>query len=271
MVDNQLLPPHYQVDTVYVRSTERDRTMMSAQSLLLGLYPPGVGPVLADNTPALPAQIQPIPIHVIPSAQDKALIIDLRTNEFSELLANYVFTRADWQQKSAEWSSQYPRWSQLTGTNIENMMDIVSVGDTLNTYMIHDIALPEGLSSDEAKTIIAAGNWILATLFKPRQVGDTVGKEALNEIKEHLQRIVEQKTKAKFVLLSAHDVTLLGVMSALHIPLDSAPPYASDLNFSVYQSDTDELLIKVTYNNKPVLLPGCEVNHCSLNQWLKQI
>ncbi|KTC86846.1 histidine phosphatase family protein [Legionella brunensis] len=271
IIDNHLLPANYQANTIYVRSTEVDRTMMSAQSLLIGLYSPGTGPVLADATPALPAQIQPIPIHVIPAAQDNALLIDLRTNEFSELLTNHVFTRADWQRKSAEWSPQYARWSQLTGATIDNMVDVISVGDTLNTYLAHDIALPDGLSREEAKTIIAAGNWILATLFKPQQVGDIAGKGALNEIKEHLQRVADQNAKTKFVLLSAHDVTLLGVMSALHVPLDSAPPYASDLNFSVYQSDSDELLIKVTLNNKPVLLPGCTINHCSLNQWLKQV
>ncbi|WED43956.1 histidine phosphatase family protein [Legionella cardiaca] len=270
LVDNQLLPASYQANTMYVRSTEVDRTMMSAQSLLMGLYPPGTGPVLADAKPALPSQIQPIPIHVVPAAQDNALLIDLRTNEFSELLTNYVFTRADWQQKSAEWSAQYARWSQLTGMTIDNMIDVISVGDTLNTYIAHDLALPQGLSIEEAKTMIAAGNWILATLFKPQQVGDIAGKGALNEIKEHLQRVAERSSKTQFVLLSAHDVTLLGVMSALHVPLDSAPPYASDLNFSVYQSDSDELLIKITYNNKPIPLPGCEINHCSLDQWLKQ-
>ncbi len=41
---SQLLPIEYQSETLYVRSTNVDRTLMSAQSLLLGLYPLELAP-----------------------------------------------------------------------------------------------------------------------------------------------------------------------------------------------------------------------------------
>src|SRR3990167_2889333 len=59
-----LLPPQYDVKTLMVRSTDFNRTLMSAESLLYGLYPLGSGPrLLSSGQTALPQAFQPIPIH----------------------------------------------------------------------------------------------------------------------------------------------------------------------------------------------------------------
>lgn len=46
-VDTGFLSSSYKRDEVYVRSTDKDRTLQSAQSLLYGLYPPPTGPKTA--------------------------------------------------------------------------------------------------------------------------------------------------------------------------------------------------------------------------------
>jgi lysosomal acid phosphatase len=56
VVDFGMLNATYQREDVSVRSTDYDRTLMSANSLLTGLYPPGTGPLTGD-------QLQPVPIH----------------------------------------------------------------------------------------------------------------------------------------------------------------------------------------------------------------
>ena len=230
-VDNQLLPKEYHLNDIYIRSTDYDRTLMSAQSVLMGLYPLGTGPNLPDTSPALPSNYQPIPIHTVPTAQDNVFFINLGSSEVSDLLDKYVYTRTDWQEKSAQLATHYNRWSQLTGATIENVFDILSVGDVLNSYVAHDIPLPEGLSKEEAHQIIEAGDWIFATLFKPQEVGDVIGKPALHKITGYLQQAVKNKNKTKFILVSAHDVTLLAVMSALHAPLRSCPFFCIGFKF----------------------------------------
>lgn len=270
-VDNQLLSPNYQANTIYIRSTDYDRTIMSAQAVLMGLYPLGTGPSLPDSTPALPYSFQPVPVHTVPAAQDSALLINLHTSEVSDLLNTYIYSRTDWKAKSAELSPHYNRWSQLTGVTIDDMFDVLSVGDTIHTYVAHNLPLPSGLSNEEATEIIEAADWIHATLFKPQEIGDVVGKAALQKITDYIQLAVDHKSTTKFVLLSAHDVTLLGVMSALHAPLNSSPDYASDLNFSVYQSESDNYYVKVTLNDKPVSIPGCNDNICQLNQLMSKV
>jgi acid phosphatase len=270
MVDHQLLNSNYQPNSIYARSTDYDRTIMSAQSLLFGLYPLGTGPSSPESTqPALPSGFQPVPIHTIAASQDGALLIDISSKKIADMINRYVYTSAEWKAKSAELETQYQRWGQLTGVHVASMYDVLSLSDTVRAYVNHDVALPDGLSSEEAKKIIAAGDWIYASLLKPKEVGDVAGKAALQKIVFYLQQAAEQKSKTKFVLISAHDVTTMGVMSALHAPLDAAPTYAADLNFSLYESGSGNYYVKVSYNDNPVNVPGCHGNVCSLGQLIK--
>lgn len=271
MINSQLLTTNYQPNTIYARSTDFDRTIMSAQSVLIGMYPPGTGPVLPNSSPALPFGLQPVPIHTVPASQDSAFLIDIGSSKISDLIAKYVYTRADWKAKSTELESQYARWSQLTGIAIANMFDVLSLGDILRAYINHDVAMPNGLTKEEANKIIQAGDWIYASLLKPKEIGDVAGKAALQKIAGHIQQAAEKKSKTKFILLSAHDVTTLGVMSALHAPLDTVPTYASDLNFSMYESGSQNYSIIVTFNDVPVNIPGCNGNVCSLSQFMSVV
>ncbi|RUR07803.1 histidine phosphatase family protein [Legionella sp. km772] len=267
--NHALLPKNYEAGAVYVQSTDFDRTIMSATSLLMGLYPLGTGPILSDSTPALPSQFQPIPIHTVPNTKDSVFLVDLSSSETAELIEKYVFTRADWKEKSLQLEPHYNRWSQLTGLNITSLWDVVMLGDTLTTYLAHDIPFPEGLSKEEAYTIMKDGQWLFATFFKPTQIGDAVGKQPLRKVIEYVQKAAEKTSKTKFVLISAHDSTLLAIMSALHKPLQSTPPYASNLNFSLYQNDLEHYFVTISFNEELIGVPGCQGKLCTLEQFLK--
>jgi hypothetical protein len=58
-----IISPTFHPNEIYVRSTDYDRTLMSAQSNLIGFYP-------LFNVPAGKVPVQPIPIHTIPKADD---------------------------------------------------------------------------------------------------------------------------------------------------------------------------------------------------------
>src|SRR5579872_6383729 len=114
-----LLPAQYKAGTVYVRASDFDRTLMSGQSFLMGLYPLHTGPQLPNKTQsALPEAYQPIPLHTIPQDQETMLIPDTAYYKYNDLLAKYVYPLAQWQQKTAELQPKFAAWSQATGINI---------------------------------------------------------------------------------------------------------------------------------------------------------
>ena len=59
-----LLNSTYLASEIRVRSTDYDRTLMSAQSNLVGLYP------VKSNSDNGQVPIQPIPIHTVPITED---------------------------------------------------------------------------------------------------------------------------------------------------------------------------------------------------------
>jgi lysosomal acid phosphatase len=65
---SEFLPEAYSREDIYIRSTDVDRTLMSAASNLAGLYPPEGGQIWNTNI-----KWQPIPIHTVPENMDEVI------------------------------------------------------------------------------------------------------------------------------------------------------------------------------------------------------
>lgn len=262
-----LLPSQYTVGTIYVRSTDINRTLMSAQTALLGLYPPGTGPILPDGKPAAPDDIQPIPIHTVATETDSLLIPDYDKVDYHQLLERYVFSSPEWKEKAAELEPKFAQWSAATGIEITNLIQIESLADTVFIYQRYHIPLPPGIAND-AQTIVEAGHWVLAETYKPAEIGHATGGTLLKAIAGYLQTASEGKSPLKYVIFSAHDTTLLSAMSCLGKPLTGPPPYASDLKFALFKTDQNNFRVEVRYNDQTVRISSSGDDSVSLPQFL---
>ena len=262
-----LLPPQYTVGTIYVRSTDINRTLMSAQSALLGLYPPGTGPTLPDGQPAAPYGIQPIPIHTVATETDSLLIPDYDKADYHQSLERYFFSSPEWKEKAAELEPKFAQWSTATGIEITNLIQIESLADTVFIYQRYQIPLPPGITND-AQAIVDAGHWVLAETYKPAEIGHATGGTLLKAIAGYLQAASEGKSSLKYVLFSAHDTTLLSAMSCLGKPLTGPPPYASDLKFALFKTDHNDFRVEIRYNDQTVNLSTSGSGSVSLPEFL---
>ncbi|MBS0287434.1 MAG: histidine-type phosphatase [Proteobacteria bacterium] len=251
-----LLPERYQPGTIFARSTDYDRTLMSAQSLLLGLYP--------LPSCELPTSFQPIPIHTQHATDNDALHADTHGPAFQQAYEQYVKTHATWQAKDNALKHNYPRWSKVTGIHITNLYQLISLGNTLFIYQSNNKSIPEGLTQKDVEEISAAGKWAFCFMFKPQPVAQAVGQPLLKEVFDYLKDAPHEKLK--YVLLSAHDSTILALMSALGVPLEEPPPYASQVHFAVYEITPNHYKVNISYNDKLLSLPACAERMCRLEE-----
>lgn len=269
--ETHLLPTTYQRDTIMVRSTDYDRTLMSAQSLLMGLYPAGTGPSTDDNQPGLPNALQPIPIHTAPLQYDDVIIKRVDPEERQRLMQKYVYSTPEWRNKESELRPKFPLWSKLSGMEISELEDLGRLSDSLYIHQIHHVPMPDGMSSEDVDTIIAAGSFAYMQEERPKQLAVAYNSQLMTNIANYLDRATQRNAKVKYILLSAHDSTIAGTLSFLGAPLTTPPPYASDLNFSLYESGANVYTVKVTYNGQPVDIPACSGSVCELTTFINYI
>lgn len=255
-----LLPERYQSADIYVRSSDFDRTLMSAESFLFGFYP------IPTGAPSLNGY-QPVPIHTVPQDKDHLFVVD--SPLLNKLRDQYVNALPEWKAKQERLQPKIQRWRDVTGFKIKGWQSFVVLADTLYIYQRYQVPLPVGLSEEDVKEIMETGLWAFAISFKSEVVGKTAGGPLLKEILSKLKDATQHRSPLKFVLYAAHDSTLLSVMSALGAPLSAAPPYASDLSMLLFVNEKNVYTVQVFFNDKPVFIPACRSTICSLAQFTK--
>lgn len=254
----KLLPHRYHSKSVYVRSTDYDRAIMSAQALLWGLY---------SGTDTLASSYQPVPIHTQPLEQDILIRNDNNKETFECALRKHVYSTEAWQEKTKATQPKWAHWQKLTGWKIENLRDLVKLGDMLAIYHRYAIPLPAGLTETDIHELEALSKWGMAAMYQPKAMGDLFGKETLMLIHNYIMAASKKQTSLKYVLLSAHDSSLLSLMSAMKTPLTSAPPYASHLSFALKEQEDGTHRIVITFNETIIKLPNCSNVGCTLKEF----
>ena len=244
-VDQQgLLPPSYTPGTMSVRSTDMDRTLMSAESFLMGLYP-----------------AQPVPIHTLPISGDTLLNPEAAGNKLDEALAR----EQSWKDLSSRLQPRFASWSRATGMAITTVDQLIFLRDTLMIDQRYHVPLPQALSEEDIQMILDEGSRIFLEKFS--LTAPSTGRELLQTIAKDMQQAGQEKSPLRYVLFFAHDTTLISQMSVLQAPLSSTPPYASRLNFALLDTGRKGFAIKVFYNDQPVKIPACGGTSCSLAQF----
>jgi len=258
-----LLPEHYQNSTMLVFSTDSSRTLMSAQALLLGLYPLGSGPLLpGSDKPALPGAYQPVPVH----------IRKIKSEMFKkdrQIATQYAFSRPDWKSKTIKLKNKFQKWNLATGLNFNTIAQFAALADALYIYQLHHVPMPSELSEKDIEEIIAVGQWGRIIVYQTKEFANFWGRPMLASIADYLQKARQQATPLKYILFSDHDTTIASIMTLLQKPLDELPPYAANLNFALFKTDTKNYLVKISYNGKPVVVPSCDAGGCTLKQFIK--
>ena len=264
------LPKHYHINSMIVRATNFNRTLMTAECLLSGLYPLGTGPKYIPNKTGLPQRMQVIPIHTVKRSHEQLLLKEGKTQrkKTKSLINQYVKQSSTWKNKEKEIAPSLKKWGKLTGLKLKHLMDIIPFGDNLYIRRRNHIPYPKGINQQTANQIIALHNWAIYQTYKSKAVSNYIISDFFKTIDNHFKyRIKHPKDSLRYLLYSGHDTDILTIMSILGNPLKHNPPYVSNIRFELL-SDHHHYFIKSFYNDTLIHMTGCNIM-CPLKHFIK--
>nr|KAF6408813.1 acid phosphatase 4 [Rousettus aegyptiacus] len=268
------LSPKYQREEVYVRSTDFDRTLESAQANLAGLF--------SEAAPGGPeAAWRPIPVHTVPVTEDKLLRFPTRSCPRYHELLREATEAAEYQTALEGWTDFLIHLENFTGLSLvgEPLRRAWKVLDTLMCQQAHGLALPSWASPDVLRTLAQISALDIGAHVGPPRAAEKAQLTGappsrppgilLDAILANFSRAQRLGLPLKMVMYSAHDSTLLALQGALGLYDGHTPPYAACLGFEFRrrlgdpEQDAGNVTISLFYRNdsasRPLSLslPGC--------------
>ena len=290
LVQNEgLLSERYNSTEVYVFSSDFNRTLMSAQSFLSGLYSAGTGlklrqassiispPIHVENLSAissslsqnaLPFKTQLIPIHSNESKSQFALNPSSACNYYKKL----TLAKKSMKDEQSQILSEYP---EVLDSIMKNMNystsraqdEFMKIMDSMISYEFRFQSLPLNFT----KSFFAKAKQThdkLKNYFEnePDLLARYSGTGFFIQVLSHFDAISQNKTAAKLFAYSAHDSTMQAVLAFLQLDTSVNPPFASLVRFNLIEED-ENLKVEVVFNGKKMEIDACESGTCSWKEF----
>ncbi|XP_031629370.1 prostatic acid phosphatase-like [Contarinia nasturtii] len=265
----KILGDHYSPNKVYIISTDMDRTLMSAQANLAGLFPPHADEIWNECIPW-----QPIPVHTIPVQSDYVLNHLAACPKYGVAFDKFMQESPEVQQIYTKYADKFEYWSKMSGANITTIKNVFDLHKTLYIETVHNKPLQKWAQKEFKSGVmekIANFRMKLATNTKELarlRIGFLL-KDMLERFAQKINKTL--KPDRSIVIFSAHDLTIANILNALGVFNPHVPPYASSLHFELYKNSENEHYIQLFYRKSneehlsPLNLPNCGTM-CSLNR-----
>ncbi|XP_048886328.1 lysosomal acid phosphatase isoform X1 [Brienomyrus brachyistius] len=264
----------YNRHEIMVRSTDYDRTLMSAEAHLAGLYPPNGTQIFNPNL-----AWQPIPIHTVPQAEERLLSFPLRGCKKYERLMNETKKTDVFINMTNTYRDFLAMVRNKTGLEQATIESVWGVHDTLFCEAKHNLTLPPWVTPEVMEKLGELKDFgfrILFELYKREEKCRLQGGLLLDQILKNISAVAANASHQplKMIMYSAHDTTIVALQSALNVFNGKQPPYASCHIFELFQEDNGSFSIAMFYWNDsrtepyPLVLPGCD-QYCPLVDFVR--
>ncbi|KAH3759192.1 counting factor 60 [Pelomyxa schiedti] len=257
----KFLPDSLHDGDVFVRFDGDSRTKQSAMAFCDGLYPPSA------------------------SGGDTTSVIDMFTMDYEK---DDMFPNSDLCScvtKYGDAVKTTPEWINYDNTVVDpieqQFIEIFGASADINgitfwywfylqsckhycsdcghSMQCHDMPLPAGLTEELLIQVFDAVMWQTAATYSypdPQSYGRIAMGLLLGDIMDQMLDAVDGAPQPKISLFSAHDSSVMVVLSMLGIWDELWPSYASYIMFELYTVQGKDF-IRVVYNGKQLPIPGC--------------
>jgi lysosomal acid phosphatase len=262
-----LIHETYSKENVHIQSTDVDRTLMSAQSNLAGLYPPTGADVWNTDV-----KWQPIPVHTIPEKEDYVLAAKKFCETYDYAL-NKLKKSDEYQELNKKLSGLYQYLSNNTGMVVNTLETVQNIYSCLYIEDTNNKTLP-----DWTKTVYPDKlEWVSARTFATDTYTPELARlksgPLLKEILTRFQKKSESKSKPtqSLWIYSAHDTTVANFLNTLRIFEQHNPPFTATVLMELHMIN-QEPFIQIYYKNtteaRLMTIPNCGTM-CKLSDMFK--
>nr|XP_002131109.1 prostatic acid phosphatase [Ciona intestinalis] len=245
----------YNRSQIYIRSTDFDRTLMSAESNMAGLFPPeGKQKWNGTNT-----SWQPVPIHTVPKPQEEVLRFPVtKCNlKYNQLLKD-VFASKEYKAVDVKYQGFYKQIAADVQWKGElNLNNLWIISDPIICEDAANLTLPTWVSESVLKTFREIVGIEMSVKFGGLPVHYRIPMARINggllvkQIIDNIKLNINGSSNYKVVAYSAHDTTLSALLVALACFNNLPPPFASTVIIEMYNS-TSGYYIKAFYRNSTI-------------------
>lgn len=231
------LPPYYDPDFMYIRSSEPERCIRSAESFIHGMYPPE----------------SPDELLKIITGTDLEEILHPRPDHCDDLTKSYK----DWIQspkyleKKATAEPLLRKLVEDTGLEWDDWQWLW-VGDWLYTIACVGKEIPDFITQEMLDVAINAVEFYTIDFYQHQR--GVAGASILREILQHIEAKQAGENNKKFVLLSGHDISIVAALDILGVKINKIPPFASHLAFEIWRMG-GRFYVRAVLNGEEMMKP----------------
>ncbi|XP_072931174.1 prostatic acid phosphatase-like isoform X2 [Epargyreus clarus] len=246
---SQIVSEKFDPMEIYIKSTDVDRTLMSAQANLAGMFPPTGSSIW--NSELL---WQPIPVHTKPEKDDEVLAMKKDCMAYKKEKIRYTQTPA-YKKKLKSYQGVMDYLTTHTGRKIKDYTDIMDIYSTLQIEESYNFTLPNWTHAVYPHKMQEPACYSFQTPTGTPLMARLLVGPLLKDIVSKMVDFVTKKSSLKLSVYSAHDFTIGNILSGLGLYDGNCPVYTSTVFFDLLQDNSNNTYyIRISYKNSTEII-----------------
>ncbi|KAL5234543.1 hypothetical protein ACI65C_001953 [Semiaphis heraclei] len=254
----------YSSKKVTFKSTDVDRTLMSAQLVASAIYKP-VGVQQWNRY----LEWQPVPIHSEPLKDDRLLLVRIECPRYYEERQKIMNSNEVLKELNT-YSDLYSYLSNHTGLTIRDPDDVQSIYSTLKAESDYGVALPSWTSKVYPTKLakVTSRSFILNAYND--EMKKLKGGPLLKQILENSKNKINKQSTHQLYAYAGHDSTVSNLLIALGVWDEQIPTYNMLALLELHESNKGHFYLKVFLRNESssepyrLQIPNCKEDSCTL-------